>query len=135
MWKHFPSSDRLIPNLFMEGLCLTKILNALGIISIVGGIILGIVYGLQDSPAAKLIRVDEGFRFVLALTWWISGAISGILFMAFASMLEYLQSNNAMLGELIRRTHVDAPSTPRKTLGNSKASLDSAAGYKMKTSD
>ncbi|MGF7046412.1 hypothetical protein J2T13_000888 [Paenibacillus sp. DS2015] len=110
---------------------MSQILKVLGIISIVGGIILGIVYGAKDSPAAIVFKVDESFRFVVALTWWISGAISGILFLAFASMLEYLQSNNAMLRELSSRV----PSTPHKPLGNSKASLDSAVGYKMKTSD
>lgn len=114
---------------------MAKLLNGLGIISIIGGIIIGIIYGIKDDPMAGLLGLDDGFRFSVALACWVSGVISGILFLAFAMMLDLLEANNTMLGELIRRTHLDAPPTQRKTMGKSKALLDSAAGYKMKSLD
>jgi len=101
----------------MEDCILTKILSTLGWISIIGGIIFGFIIGLN---------VD----WVKAFTCWVGGAISGVLFIAFSMMLEYLEENNYYLRELLNRTQ-GQQEPPRKPLGNSKASLKSLSGFKV----
>lgn len=112
-----------------------KVLKVLGGISVVLGIILGIVYGLQKNPTAELLGIDQSdFRFAIAVSWWVSGIISGILFYAFGMMIELLERNGDYLKEILHRTHADYVGPPKKSLGNSKASLDSLKGYTMKPS-
>ncbi|MNN24213.1 hypothetical protein D3C81_1376350 [compost metagenome] len=40
---------------------------------------------------------DNSFKWAVAISWWVGGAISGILFIAFGRMLEYLEENNLYL--------------------------------------
>ncbi|AJS58093.1 hypothetical protein [Paenibacillus sp. IHBB 10380] len=82
---------------------MVKTLKALGIISIIGGIIVGIIYGTKEDPLAKLLEMDDSFRFAVALSWWVSGLVSGILFLAFSKMLELLEWHSHMLKELMER--------------------------------
>lgn len=114
---------------------MSQILKWLGYISIVGGIILGIIYGFKSGALAEALGIyDDSFRWGIAISWWISGAISGILFIAFSMMIELLDENNAYLRELLHRTHEE--STPKgRPLGKSKSSLSSLSGYKMGNSE
>ncbi|WP_194434117.1 hypothetical protein [Paenibacillus segetis] len=87
------------------------------------GVLLGLIFGFID-----------GFQFIAALSWFVPGIISGILFIAFGMMYELLEENNAFLRELLNRTNVETSNSPpakSKSLGKSKSSLSSLSGYKM----
>lgn len=117
------------------GIILSQILKWLGYISIISGIILGIIYGIKSDPLAEALRIyDDSFRWAIAFAWWISGAISGVLFIAFGMMIDLLEENNAHLRELLHRTH-DETTPKSKPLGRSKSSLSSLSGYKMGISE
>lgn len=103
---------------------MTRLLNGIGCVLILGGIVMGFIYGFKDDP---------GIHWLNAFSWWFGGTVSGVLFFAFSLMLEYLEQNNEFLRELLDRTQEQAQSPP--SLGNSKASLKSLRGYKMKSSD
>ncbi|GAA0135444.1 hypothetical protein YSY43_22840 [Paenibacillus sp. YSY-4.3] len=114
---------------------MSQILKWIGYVSIIGGIILGIVYGIKSNPLTEALRVyDDSFRWAVAFTWWISGSLSGVLFIAFSMMLDLLEENNAHLKELLHRTHGETTSSS-KPQGRSKSSLSSLSGYKMGNSD
>ncbi|MMZ65401.1 hypothetical protein D1872_278030 [compost metagenome] len=88
---------------------MAKILHTLGQVTIILGIILGLVYGLRDDPVLEVLRLEDGsFKWLIAFSWWVSGAISGILFIAFGMMLDYLEENNRHLKELLHRTYVES---------------------------
>lgn len=101
---------------------MTQILRILGWISIVGGIILGLYFGLKES-------------LLIALGWWISGIVSGILILSFSMMLEYLESLHYYMDELLKRIPAPVEKTTYKPGQNSRASLEKAEGYKMNSLD
>lgn len=111
---------------------MTGILKFLGWASIVCGIIAGIYYGMQDDPLAELLRnYDDSFRVAVAITWWISGAISGIVFFALAYILEHVE---AIRYKLEQQTETGGLASRPET-GKSKVTLDGVKDYKMKSID
>lgn len=101
---------------------MSRLLIVMGQIFMVSGIVLGIVVGI----------LVDGFHWIPTLSWWISGAILGIIFFALGMMLELLEENNEFLRELLHRTNVETPAPPMtRSRGNSKSSLSSLSGYKM----
>jgi hypothetical protein len=66
-----------------------------------------------------------------ALTWWVSGGISGLVFYAMGMILEYLEDISTRLQSLEHVSNKNAgPSSPPK-LGNSKANLDKLKDFKI----
>ena len=110
-----------------------KFLDVTGKITIVLGIILGIVYG----NSANYFTGDDSFQWLFAIVWWISSFISGIVLITLGLILDYAEENNVFLRELVAKSRAadkeDTP--PKKSLGNSKASLDAIRGYKFKAND
>lgn len=108
---------------------MTSILKFLGYASIIGGIILGVILGLGYS---------DGFRFAAALSWWLGGAISGIVFLALAYILEYVEAIYEYIRESSQTSKATYPETGKSSYpetGKPKQTLDSAQGYKMKSID
>jgi hypothetical protein len=66
-----------------------------------------------------------------ALTWWVSGGISGSVFYALGMMMEYLEDISTRLQSLERESNnkVDLSSPPK--LGSSKANLDKLKDFKI----
>ncbi|WP_106767784.1 hypothetical protein [Paenibacillus faecalis] len=108
---------------------MSQFMKLVGGIIFGGGIILGIVFGLQESEVAKLLKIEEGFRWMIALTWWIGGIISGSIFFTIGSILEIVQENSARLKELLHRSE---PTITGGSIGNTKSDLSSLKGYTMK---
>lgn len=125
---------------------MSKFLRFVGYATIVCAIILGIVYGTKRDPILEALDMDDdAFRWVAAVTWWISGVISGVLFIAFGTMLEYLEENNSYLREIYNRT--SPKETPRtgtyesyaadvnRKIRESKPATSKLEGYKFKAND
>ncbi|MCR2805319.1 hypothetical protein [Paenibacillus soyae] len=113
------------------------LLRFIGWASIVAGIACGIFYGLRQDPLYDYLNVEEGFRVTVALYWWLSGAVAGIVFLALAYILEYLEEIRAHMfsqqsapSSLSRAAAASHPET-----GKSKATLDSVKDYKFKHMD
>ncbi|CAM4378500.1 hypothetical protein U9M73_13275 [Paenibacillus phoenicis] len=123
---------------------MSKFLDVVGKITIVAAVILGIVYGLKSDPLAEAFGYDdEAFRWTIALTWWVSGAISGAVLIALGTMLNYLEENNAMLRELVRKSEINTSVSydqyAKDTLNKIKESKvpfsSKLSGYKFKAND
>lgn len=126
---------------------MSKFLRFIGYATIICSIILGIVYGVKKDPMLEALNIDDdAFRWVVAVSWWIGGVISGALFVAFSIMLEYLEENNNYLREIINRTNPSE--TPMKTdtyasyaaevnrkIVGPKPSISKLDGYKFKAND
>ncbi|MBP1989228.1 hypothetical protein [Paenibacillus eucommiae] len=69
---------------------------------------------------------------MIAITWWAGGIVAGILFYAFAMMLELLLDISQDL-KAVRKNFPNTNMPPK--LGNSKMKLDSLKGYKMNAKD
>lgn len=115
---------------------MSKVLKVLGALSIICGIILGIQAGNSLNEMAKMLRVDPSFQWASAIAWWISGAISGVLFFAMSMMLDYLEH----ISYALRQIQEEMPKKEREQLpssitSNSKSSLDSLKGYKFGAAD
>jgi flagellar basal body-associated protein FliL len=65
-----------------------KILAIIGFVQILGGFILGMILGQDDTS------YSSDFSWVLALPWWIGGFVTGMLFIGFAEVIELLHSLN-----------------------------------------
>ncbi|NMM55146.1 hypothetical protein [Paenibacillus aquistagni] len=90
---------------------MSKLLIWLGIMSISAGIVLGIYEGKEINELAKALQIaDDSFHWRAAITWWVSGAISGIVFFAFSAMLEHLEELKAEIQELKSALHIPAAS-------------------------
>ncbi|MEK3836431.1 hypothetical protein [Paenibacillus sp. FSL R7-0128] len=125
---------------------MSKFLRFIGFATIVCAFILGIVYGVKKDPILEALDMDEGtFRWVIALTWWISGVISGTLFIAFSMMLDYLEENNSFLRELYNTTlpketpqsgsYASYAAEVNRSIRGSKSSASKLEGYKFKAND
>ncbi|SFB45192.1 hypothetical protein SAMN05216312_108279 [Cohnella sp. OV330] len=102
---------------------MVKTLNGLAVFLIIAGIISGIVQGLSGF---------DGFRWGPAFLMWIGGFIAGILFLAIAVILDYVEDTNDRIRhlefELIQKNA--SPALPSK-LGNSRANLSNLSGFKL----
>jgi len=116
---------------------MAQALKIIGWVSIIGGLIVGIILGYQTDPIASLIYKTSAktFQFAVAISWWLSGAISGLVFIAFGRMLDYLESLHYEIDELKRRIPAPVETTTYRSGQNSKASLDNVKGYKMTSMD
>ncbi|MCU6709796.1 hypothetical protein M6D81_13950 [Paenibacillus sp. J5C_2022] len=114
---------------------MTGILKFLGWASIICGLAAGIYYGTLDDPLAELLRTyDDSFRLAAALTWWISGAISGIVFFALAYILGHVEAiRNYIEQQPVSETRTSSGTYPET--GKSKVTLGSVKDYKMKNID
>lgn len=129
---------------------MSKFLRFIGYAAIVCSIILGIVYGIRKDPILEALNMDdEGFRWIVAVYWWVSGIITGALFIAFSTALDYLEENNSFLRELLSRTDAQTnESGTNKTnayaiytaevsrkYGDSKPATSKLEGYQFKAND
>ncbi|RJE90704.1 hypothetical protein D3P07_00940 [Paenibacillus sp. 1011MAR3C5] len=113
---------------------MTGLLKFLGWASIVCGIGLGIYYGVQDDPLAEILRdYDDSFRIATAVTWWVSGALSGIVFLALAHILENVEAIRAQM--YTPQTGSVARQTERPETGKSRVTLGSVKDFKMRNTD
>ncbi|MCR8842833.1 hypothetical protein NQ117_03985 [Paenibacillus sp. SC116] len=72
---------------------MSKVLKALAILALVGGIFLGVNAANAVDELARSMRArDKSYVWSVALSWWIGGVVSGILFYALAMMLDHLES-------------------------------------------
>lgn len=110
-----------------------KFLDVTGKITIVLGIILGIVYG----NSTNYLTGDDSFQWLSAIVCWISSIISGSVLITLGLILDYAEENNAFLRELVAKSRAaDQENTPpKKPLGNSKASLAAITDHKFKAND
>jgi len=111
---------------------MVRILQFLGAISFVGAIIIGIVQANQSDGAMELIlgsSYEEGFRWGVAVYWWVSGAVALIIFLALAMILEYLSDISYRVRNLEHEANKNA--APKQSLGNSKASINKLDGFKL----
>ncbi|MFC5528459.1 hypothetical protein [Cohnella yongneupensis] len=109
---------------------MAKLLKGLGWASIILAIIIGIFQANRtDDTLEQLLGSDyeAAFRWSIAIYWWISGIISGIVFYALGLILEHVESTSIRLSNLERGV---TPSSAPK-LGNSKASMDKLSGFKI----
>ncbi|QTH45084.1 hypothetical protein J4772_12135 [Cohnella sp. LGH] len=102
---------------------LDKILKGLAIATFLTAVIAGFIQANQTDS-----YVSE-FRWGIAVAWWISGAVSGIVFFAIGLILEYQSEILHRLRNLEHEANKNAGPAPR--LGNSKASLDKLSGFKL----
>ncbi len=120
---------------------MSTVLRVIGVLSIIGGIISGFVNAKSYSGLEKLLgrSVDIPFQWSIALTWWVSGIISGIIFFALAMMLDKLDNIEYNICELQNSTAKPISPTEKPNyaakIPNTKMSLDSAKDYKMKSLD
>lgn len=101
------------------------LLRFIGWATIVLGLIGGIIAGIRN------------FSWGIAIIFWISGILSGIIFLALASILDYVEETRTLIllqrGERMNTSN-DKQSYPEK--GRSKPTLSSTAGdYKMRNMD
>jgi phosphate/sulfate permease len=111
-----------------------KLLKGLGIASIVVAIIAGIIQANQTDQVMKELLggyYESEFRWSVAIYWWISGIISGIVFYALGMMLEYLEDIAYRLRNLEHEANKNNPTVPTPRLGNSKASMSKLEGFKI----
>jgi hypothetical protein len=104
---------------------MAKLLKGLGITSIILAMILGII---QANLAGYY---GSEFRWSVAIYWWISGSITGIVFYALGMMLEYLEDISYRLRNLEHEMNKNNPTKPAPKLGNSKASMSKLEGFKI----
>lgn len=112
---------------------MSDFLKVIGWISIIAGVIVGVIVGIKDDPLYEVLRIDPSFRWAAAITWWISGILSGVVFIALGMIMEKQHKIHILVSEIYRK---DAPTPDSKpSLGNSKLNLNKASNYKMKTID
>ncbi|MDI4643617.1 hypothetical protein [Cohnella hashimotonis] len=102
---------------------MVKVLNGLAVFFIVVGIVSGIILGNDGA---------DGFRWGAALTWWVSGIVTGILFFAVAIILDYVEDTNARVRNLEYELILKNASRPAPTnRGNAKADLNKLRGLRL----
>ncbi|MFD2116394.1 hypothetical protein ACFSTH_08085 [Paenibacillus yanchengensis] len=120
------------------------ILRIIGVLTIIGGAINGYTSAKSYSGVEKILgrSIEIPFQWSVALTWWIIGIISGVLFFTFALILEKLiyieEDMNDLKYSLASSTDSDNKpnyAAKRPSSSNSKMNLDAAKGYKMKSLD
>jgi hypothetical protein len=84
--KQFGHSDVLVENSF-KGNYVGVIIRVIGFVAIIAGIIVGIVQGNIIGN-----MVTGGFNFSVALNWWVSAIIIGVLFIGFAEIVNLLDA-------------------------------------------
>lgn len=91
---------------------MVKLLKWVGWIVIAFGLVAGIfgskVPVLKQSSFKTVgTYLDSEFSWTLFFTYIIGGALTGLIFLALASILERTEQNNDYLYELIRRTPIE----------------------------
>ncbi len=97
---------------------LNEVLKWLGLLSIIGGIILGIVTATID------VYYEPEFRWSVALMWIVSGIASGVIFFAISRALELLEviaENTKPLQQQAAATS-SSPKTAYPTTGKTNTS-------------
>jgi H+/Cl- antiporter ClcA len=114
----------------------TSLLKFIGWLTIVSGIIAGIFAGNKANEIMNILsNTDEkSFSFQVAITWWISGAISGIIILAIGIILEHAQEILYNQSVILRRLPANEKDLSPVS-SNSKSKLSSLSGYKMGSSD
>lgn len=111
---------------------MANLLKFLGIASIIAGLVVGYI---QADKAVELIglgrSLDMPFQWTVALTWWISGFISGIVLYAIGMILDKLNQMQNQFDQLNTKTIQPYLSPEQSKIMNSKMNLESAKGYKM----
>lgn len=107
-------------------------LRVIGWVSILGGIVMGIVIGSQPDPILQEIDryYEASFRWAAAVSWWLGGIISAIVFFTYARILE-LQEENREMVRWIAENMQTKPQEHKVPLGSSKSSLSKLSGFKM----
>lgn len=105
---------------------LSSIIKWFGWFSILSGLIVGIVQGNAYEP---VIRYDSSFGWSIAITWFFSGLVSGVLFLAISKALDYLEEiayNTSVLRASNETTRpITQSSYPATGKSASKPSLES----------
>lgn len=98
--------------------------------------ILGIIVGIVESNRTDAVLqeilgwdYEKSFRWGLAITWWISGIVSGVIFYAIALILEYLEGITRRLHTLDSEVGKNNPQPPK--LWNSKAIMSKLERFKL----
>lgn len=84
---------------------MSDFLKVLGFILIGGGLIIGFIFGVETSEIAQLLNPVDEFSFSVALTWWVSGIVSGSIVMALGMILERVQDMNAKIDAITKQSH------------------------------
>jgi ABC-type dipeptide/oligopeptide/nickel transport system permease component len=109
-----------------------KALRAIGLISLVAGIVMGIIIGNQPDPILREIDrfYEASFRWSAALSWWLGGIVLAIVFFAYARILELQEETHSLARWIVENVQTKPQEKPQP-LGNSKASLSKLSGFKM----
>lgn len=70
---------------------IAKVLKIIGLIEIIGGIILGLIFGTEQGMYSSSINGSTFF------IWSSLGFVSGMIFIGFSEIIELLQSINSKL--------------------------------------
>ncbi|NOJ74103.1 hypothetical protein [Paenibacillus alvei] len=115
---------------------MSKVLKVLGILSVIGGIYLGIKAGNALNEMAELIRIESSFQWAAAIAWWASGLISGILFFAMSMMLDHLEEIKYELHKIREEMPTrEREQLPPSVASNSRSNMESLKGYKFGATD
>jgi hypothetical protein len=69
-------------------------LSAIGWFFIIGGIIAGFIAGAVTDTVSSFITNNDTFHWTVAITYWVSSFVSGILMLGFAEIIKLLDSIN-----------------------------------------
>lgn len=89
---------------------IAKVLKIIGLIEIIGGIILGLIFGTEQRTYSSSI---DGSTFII---WSSLGFVSGMIFIGFSEIIELLHSINSKL----KGTSDVEEATPAETKVNVK---------------
>ncbi|CAM4049054.1 hypothetical protein L1N85_19295 [Paenibacillus alkaliterrae] len=119
---------------------LNEVLKWLGWLSIIGGVIAGVVIANDPDPMLEAIDTyyEGQFRWSVALTWIASGIASGVIFFSISRALELLEviAENTQVKQQVTATSSDAR-TSYPTMGKTKSSSLEALskGHQFKSND
>jgi len=108
-----------------------KVLKVIAVVTAIAGIIVGIVQANQKIEFLGQ-SYNVPFQWGTAVTWWVSGIISAIVFWALGMIVAYLEDISARLREIEHYVKYgdDIQKSPPH-LGSSKASIDKLKGFKL----
>ncbi|QJD83286.1 hypothetical protein [Cohnella herbarum] len=90
---------------------------------------------IQANQADEVMRelvgryYESGFRWGLAISWWVSGIVTAIVLYALGMMVEYLMDISSRLRNLEHEAKKNGE--PASRMGNSKANMSKLEGFKL----
>lgn len=117
---------------------MSDFLKVIGWVTIIAGIIAGVGFGKANDPMYALVGLESDFRWTVAITWWISGLLSGVIFIALGMILErqdYIHQTVYAIYQQNKQSRQPEPSSQKTSSGNSRMNLSKAKDFKMQSFD